>query len=306
MTTLSHRSLVASARAEIRKLRKPAGMRSDLWRNTQELLSVLAGYLPEVWPTQRTLAIKLGCSQPAIHRRVSTAMRFGLLSSSTHPNPGWMDGMQYHLVCLSEGLKADCSRYASRYGSVSQVVPSSSKKEASPPPSSKEGVHGSAGSGLADEQPREAEVPRWEPESEPEPYGKDPEAPLPVKRVKPVDPGWALAVYFDERWGARANHSRQWRGSRASDRRKAVGYIKSVMLVQIEPDMVRAYIDAFITAVLAGEIELKDEQLPFERFTGWWGRQPVGDPAEEARNRQVLAEMRRRRDERLAALDDDD
>ena len=60
--TLTHRAIVATARAEIKRLKRPAGMRSDVWLSVRELRTALAGYLPEVWPSQRTLAAKLDCS----------------------------------------------------------------------------------------------------------------------------------------------------------------------------------------------------------------------------------------------------
>jgi hypothetical protein len=220
--------------------------------------------------------------------------------------------MEYLLTCLSAGTKADIIRarpehtstQASEHSSVLKVVPSLSEKESSNPPSV--GPHGSAGSGLADRTTKEAGVPRWEPqEQDPDPIGADLSAPLPGQRIKPPNPGTTLALYFDHRWLTMAQRSRQWRGSRPSERGKAIGYMKGVMLTQVDEDMARAYIDAFVSAVASGEVEIKEGQLPFERFTGWWGRDVVADPVEEERNRQVREEMRRRRDERLAALDDD-
>ena len=123
--------------------------------------------------------------------------------------------------------------------------------------------------------------------------------PSPSSTVKPPDPAGSLALYFDTQWGKRANHSRQWRGSRASERGKAIGYLKGVMLTQVDPEIAQAYIDAFISAVVSGEVELKEGQLPFERFTGWWGRQPVDDPVETARRKEILARQLALRDEHV-------
>jgi hypothetical protein len=81
--------------------------------------------------------------------------------------------------------------------------------------------------------------------------------------------------------------------------------MKGVMLTQVDEDIARAYIDAFVSAVASGEVELKEGQLPFERFTGWWGREPVDDPVETAARREVFAELRQRQQERIAALDDE-
>ena len=282
-TKLTHRAIVATARAEIKRLKRPAGMRSDVWLSVRELLNALAGYLPEVWPSQRTLATKLGCAPSSLHRRVSTAIRHGLITTTLHHNEGWWDGQEYQLVCLSEGLKAACSRSGSCSGSRhKEVLPSTKEVKQL----SRSVIFDGSGVALAVQRSKEAGVPRWEPdESEPEPIGADPSAPLSVKQVRKADPAGSLATYFDTQWGTRANHSRQFRGTRASDRRKAVGYIRSVMLVQVSDEMVQAYMDAFITATLAGEVELAEGQLPFERFTGWWGRQPVDDPVEESARR---------------------
>jgi hypothetical protein len=302
MTTLSHRSLVASARAEIRKLKKPVGMRSDLWPTTQQLLSVLAGFLPEVWPSQRTLAAKLGCSQPSIHRRVSTAMRFGLLTTVVHSNPGWLDGKEYLLTCLSEGLKADCSRYASRYGSVSQVVLSLSEKESSPLPSG--GVHGSAASRLADQTPKEAGMPRHDPYAgDPDPLGGDPEAPYPSFKVKAVDPATTLALQFDQKWYAMARR-KGLRGIRPSDRGMAIGYLRGVMLTQVDPDVALEYMTAFIGAVRDEEVEIKTGQFAFEKFTKWWGRIEVDDPVTTAEDKARAAAAVEKYREYLKRVDD--
>ena len=266
-TKLTHRAIVATARAEIKRLKRPAGMRSDLWLTTQQLLTVLAGYLPEVWPSQRTLAAKLGCSPMAVHRRVSTAARHGLITTTIHHNPGWLDGKQYQLVCLSEGLKATCVRYASRNGSsngsVTQEVLPSTKEVKQRSPSV---IVDGSGVALAVQRSKEAGVPRWEPEeSDPDPIGADPTTPLATKKVKAPDPAGSLVATLALRQdlvGPRANHSRQFRGcTRASDRRKAIGYIRSVMLVQVSDEMVaRAYLDAFVSAVASGEVELLSEE----------------------------------------------
>lgn len=138
---------------------------------------------------------------------------------------------------------------------------------------------------------------------DPQPAGEDPHKPLRSHRVKPPDPATALALHFDQRWMDMARRSRRWRGVPGSKRGMAIGYIKGVMLTQVDEAVAREHMNAFVSAVAAGEVEINEEQIPFERFTGWWGRHPVADPAEVARNNQVLAEMRRRRD---AALDDDE
>jgi hypothetical protein len=147
-------------------------------------------------------------------------------------------------------------------------------------------------------------VPRYVPEDEPEAIGADPSAPLPSHVLKNPDPAKWLALYFDRRWQGMAQRTREWRGSRPSERGKAIGYLKGVMLTQVDPDIAQAYIDSFIRAARSGEIELKEGQLPFERFTGWWGRQEVVDPVQQEKDRKSMDELRRRRAESLAEVDD--
>jgi len=78
------------------------------------------------------------------------------------------------------------------------------------------------------------------------------------------------------------------------------------MLTQVDPDIARAHIEAFISAVFSDEVELKEGQLPFERFTSWWGRQPVADPVETARVRAATQRLLAQRDEYLRQLELDD
>lgn len=307
---LTHRSLVANARTEIRLMKRPAGMRSDVWPGVRDLLTTLAGYLPEVWPSQRLLAKKLGVSHTAIHRRVSTARRFGLLVTTTRPNEGWLDGLEYHLTCLSTGLKADCVRLissnGSRHGSVPEVVPSSSKKEFSHTPPSEVCVHGS-GSALADQTQKAAVARRGEFDDEPDvTLGEDTSAPL-RSSVVGGDPAKVLIQHFNQRWMVVAQRM-GLRTVRSSDYGMALGYMREVMLKQVDADVARSYIDAFMAAVRSEELEVKEGQFAFERFTKWWGRVEVDDPRttseDKARAAANIAKVREYR--RQQGLDSDD
>ena len=271
--TVSHRTLIREARREIRALRRPPTMRSDVWHGVRDLLDALAGYLPEVWPSQRTLARKLQVSQPAVHRRVCAARKAGLIVTTTHDHPAWRDGLDYRLVCLSEGLKTAISRYGSRYGSESEGRSSPSEKITSLAPSGL--VHGS-GSALAATQENVAFMSDYR--DDPEPIGADPYASLPQRSVRPVDQGAWLAKLFDECWRTMARSHREWRSVTPSKRGMAVGYIKGVMLEQVDVDIAEAYVRAFAPAVAEGRIEVKEGQIPFERFTAWWGREEIEDP----------------------------
>lgn len=321
---LTRRAIIASARKDIKSLPRPTGVRLDNWYYVREALLCLAGSLPDPYPSVRTLAKKLGWHKTTVHRVVSKARSLGLLETTSRSfgEDHW-DGMTYLLTCLSDTTKAAIVR--SRPGpkcvqepvhtSGLKVVPSSSKKESSPIPPSEGCAHGS-GSALADQTQRAAVTRRGEFDDEPEvTLGGDPTPKLRSSVVKPPDPAKMLALHFDDRWQNMARRSQRFRGIPGSKRGMAIGYIKGVMLTQVDPDIARAHMDAFVSAVASGEVELNDEQLPFERFTGWWGRQQVVDPAETARLNEIKAVLAQRREEFLrrtaaedaaAALDSDD
>ena len=109
--------------------------------------------------------------------------------------------------------------------------------------------------------------------------GEDPRAPLPVHEVRPVDQAVRLARHFDERWAELGRKHRELRGIRASSRGPAIGYLRKVMIPDKGVELTEAYIDAFVTAVADGEVGIKDGQFAWERFTAWWGRVPIDDPA---------------------------
>jgi hypothetical protein len=138
------------------------------------------------------------------------------------------------------------------------------------------------------------------------PIGADPAAPLPVYGAKPVDQGVRLAALFDERWLRMSRKRPQWRGVRPSSRGMAIGYLKGVMLTQVDADVAEVYIDAYVAAVADGRTSPKLGQFPFEHFTAWWGREEIEMPAsaeEKDHRARRLAEGRRLIAEQMAALD---
>lgn len=290
--TVSHRAIVATARKEIRALRKPPGMRSDSWLAVRELLTALAGYLPHVWPTQRTLATKLGCSPMAIHRRVSTAAKHGLLVTLVHENGAWLDSTEYRLVCLSTALKATISSNGSSNGSVTQVSP--------PPPEEdrvmpllRRSIPGAADGG-AEPQTQGTVVPFIRPrpdDDDPRPIGALPEDEEEQRTitVPPVDQAAYLAKRFDDLWRAMSRRHRQWHMVIPSKRGMAVAYIKGVLLTQADPDVIEGYMVAYVNAVADGVIEPKLGQQPFMHFIGWWGSEEIEDPAVRADRQAMIA-----------------
>jgi hypothetical protein len=292
--TVSHKTLIREARREILKLRCPLGMRSDVWDQQQRFLTVLAGYLPSVWPSQRRLARQLRCSQSAIDRRVSTARRFNLVVTFERPLEGGLrSGLEYRLTCLSEGLQAEIvrvlTRPGSRPGSGSEVSPSSSKKDRNTPHSSSGAPRDRRSRGP--ETREEARMPRWDPEEDwrgVRVEGADLEAPLQVRSVRPADPAVRLAQYFDDGWVRVLRSRPDLKGVRASSRGMAIGYGRNTLLPQLSEEHAEAYIDAFMDAVIDGEVEFKENQIAYMRFTWWWGRQWVDDPV-AARERSEAA-----------------
>lgn len=294
--TVTHRAIIAAARKEIRALKRPEGMQSNIWPLQKDFLLVLAGYLPDVWPSMRTLATKLDCSPMSVHRRVRTAQRFGLIATEVHPGQAMQwDGTKYHLMCLSGPLKASIVRArpvtVPCNGCAIEGRSSSSKKIGVVPPPLRGGVTpGAACGGTFDTQ--EATVPNgYNPDDDypPDAIGEDPDTPLPVHRVRQIDQGTWLARYFDERWHAMARRHREWRMTKPSERGAAVKYMKGVMLAQVDFDVAEAYVQAYVNAVGDGVVAPKEGQLPFLHFTGWWGHEEIADPKERAERQAMIA-----------------
>jgi len=288
---VTHSVLIREARREIRALKRPAGVRSDSWRSVIELLSVIAGYLPEPYPSQRVLSKKLEIRQQTISDQVRRAVAWGLLAVSDRPNPGGlMDGTNYHLLCLSEGLKADLTRhgYQTRFPVQSKNSYSVGVQDAPP---FREGLP----SGLRplDRKDNVVAFNRNRDEDWDTPaIGEDPNGPLPSAGPVKVDPAVYLARQFDSKWAEAKRTTPALRVIRASSRGMAIGYLRKVMLPEISPQHVEAYMDAFVDACVAGDVLVKESQFAFERFTGWWGREDVEDPSERLAASELSRLMR--------------
>src|SRR4029077_8920365 len=104
---LTRSALIREARREIRAKRCPRHIRKDAWGHVIDLLVCIAGYLPDCWPSERTLAAKLGKHPPNVHRTIVRARAEGLLVTTPRPlEHSWRMGQAYHLVCLSKDLQA--------------------------------------------------------------------------------------------------------------------------------------------------------------------------------------------------------
>ena len=162
----------------------------------RELLLAIAGYLPDCWPSERTLGKKLGRPQQSVHRSLCKAREWGLVSTTPRPlEHAWRSGQTYRLVCLSEPLQATIARH--HFQTSLRVISksSSSKKTETALPSGE--PHRRAAPGR-----QEAMMTRRPPDddwSSPA-IGEDPRAPLPVHEVRPVDQAVRLARLFDTKW----------------------------------------------------------------------------------------------------------
>jgi hypothetical protein len=260
----------------------------------QELLCSIAGYLPDPYPSQRTLGKALGLRQQTITDQLARARAWGLISVTERPNEGGrLAGVHYHLVCLSTSLRAAITRHANQTRIPVRSKNSYSVGVQDEPISSRWTLP--AGPSPADQTHQENVVPfnraqddDWSSPS----IGEDPAAPLPGPATVKVDPAVYLARRFDSKWADVKKSTPALRVSRASSRGMAIGYIRKAMLPEISSEHVEAYMDAFCEAAAAGDVVVKEGQFAFERFTAWWGREDVEDPGERQSNRALSDLMR--------------
>jgi hypothetical protein len=300
---IAHSELIAAARREIRALPCPREVRCDGWRTITDLLAAIAGYLPDCWPSERTLAKKLGKKQQAVHRTLVRARELGLVVTTVRPLESSRDGQSYHLVCLSEPLRAAISRQRMQTTTVVKSKNSYSVGVQDGPtfggPS-----WAAAPPAQTPPEPRSNVVPfnrqrdeDWESPA----FGEDPKGALPATTIK-TDPAVHLARQFDRKWVDAKRTTPALRVSRSSDRGMATGHIRNTMLRDhdLSPEHVEAHMDAFIAACVAGDVIVKEGQFAFEKFSKWWGREDVEDPTERLANKAtaqwVLDQVRLQRE----------
>jgi hypothetical protein len=294
------RSFTAEARREIRALRKPREIRKDAWGTVIELLCAIAGYLPDPWPSERTLAAKLGRQQQNVHRTLVRAREWGLVSTTVRPLPGsTRDGQSYHLLCLSEPLRAAIARH---HFQTSLDVRSKSYSYGvgqTDSPSGESSRRAEDGPLTRDAKVIPMPMNRWNENNEDAPAigAPDPRVGPPhddlggAATVVRGDPATYLARRFERKWAAAKRAHRELRVSRGKySMGMMIGYIRNSMLTECSPEHVEAYMDAFIEAAAAGDVIIKPGQFAFERFTAWWGREDVEDPAERLAAKQSAAD----------------
>jgi hypothetical protein len=277
------------------QLERPEEIPARLWPVIHSLLTEIARHYPHSFPGQQTLAQALGRSVPTIKRYLSMAVKAGLVevtpNSGGKPYHGHWRTNSYQLRYLNRG-----SPVIPRPGitgepqtSTPYGVDEKRRKEVAIPAESLEGTP------MAWEKKRSPDDPAgWG-----DPYGADPDPELPATVVQ-IDPAVRLSRHFDDRWRTKVLPRRpELRGHQPSQRQRAAGYIRSAMLgsAGLSPAHVERYIDTFMVAVINEEVDWHEGQLPFQRFTSWWGHNFVEDPAireaQLAEGRAVMAEYDR-------------
>ena len=90
--------------AEIAAMTRPEGCSSLRWRCVKALLAALVEYLPDPYPGQDTLAVRLEVSVPTIKRWLSWAVEMGVLVVTRGPSThGHWPTNRYHLIGISTG-----------------------------------------------------------------------------------------------------------------------------------------------------------------------------------------------------------
>jgi hypothetical protein len=91
--------MIREAKRLARKLKRPWSVRPAQWAVMQDVLVELANHVPEVRPTQKGLAEKLGTYRAAIQRALDAAEANGLIERRVHDSfHGQWDGTEYRLL----------------------------------------------------------------------------------------------------------------------------------------------------------------------------------------------------------------
>jgi hypothetical protein len=149
-------------------------------------------------------------------------------------------------------------------------------------------------------------VNKWEREHQmdlnPSNDGGDPTAAL-EGTVAPVKPAVQLARQFDAMWYEEVvTRYPNWRRS-PSNRGVATGYLQRFFIdTGYSNEHVEEYFATFFAELADphSTLDLRDGQMPFQLFTGWWGHQEVADPAIDRAKRERIAELTRLMEERMA------
>jgi len=271
------------ARRQIRALVKPAGVRADVWARVIKLLSCIAGYLPDPWPSERTLAAKLGWHRSLVRRTVTHAKTLGLVTTEPHGK-----GYRYILIGPISGVQTGPTsaesgpmKWAQKKRRNSYVVPPRSFL-----PSVRTPDGGSAA--VVIPFPKGSTVPRFDPsQDDPETsIGEDPTRPPGASRQVKVNPASRLAVLFERSWYKMTLKHPKWRMIGPGPRGQIMR-CTTVMAQQVDIDVAEAYIEAFPEMVASGEVELGEDRRgnprsPISRFQSWWYTADLDDPREKA------------------------
>jgi hypothetical protein len=99
---------IARAYGAINRLPRPENVTWRQWKSIREYLIALASHLPNIWPSQETIAGDMGCSMRTVKRAHKLAVLHHLVEVTELPAlHGKFGGYQYYLVCLG-GNTAGC------------------------------------------------------------------------------------------------------------------------------------------------------------------------------------------------------
>lgn len=256
----------------IRKLQKPEGVTNVQWNQVRALLHRLACRLPNVFPSEQTLAEEMHCSVRTVKTYVRLAQDLGLIE--VEPDAGWRSRYgitrtnKYHmLICPTRGAEF-APKPTGTYVPVRKDKSPSVNTSCSPQDERRLRRRGQDGEMKSDERRSASEIVAGYPSERIR--KKPPVAPPPTRR---------LVNLFLEEWERTVEQN----PSRLRDVRpldsvgKATGYIRTQFL---HPQAGRVWTEAeveqmirdFMPAVLRQEAKLKPKQSAWACFTGWWGR----------------------------------
>lgn len=295
--------------AQINQINRPSDIPLSTWKRIQTILRALAKYLPDPYPSIRELSRRTQIPVPTVARLLVRAEAAGLISRTPRVTWGGQNSYSYLLLGVSEGVSNETEKTRSSpteknwssYGPSAHQNPHARRvnRWAGPcavcsfPIQPREGwLHGKLPVHRECDQGRPA-VNRHEREHQGDlnpsgVIGDDPTAAHGTTTIS-TDPATQLAARFETLWFTEILAQYPlWREHRVMHKGPAIGYIRSQFLAKgYSPEYVEAYFDAFFEDLMdpASTLDLRENQTPWQLFTGWWGSTPVVDPAIEKAQR---------------------
>lgn len=93
--------LIKAAQREVRKMQRPEGVTTRHWLYVQQVLFALCRHVPDVHPSQATLAAESGLPRRTVQRTLNTAERVGLIERNWRWHGHWASH-GYQLLWLKQ------------------------------------------------------------------------------------------------------------------------------------------------------------------------------------------------------------